>query len=99
MTVSISMFRREARNWLEANAPSAPPPAEGPAPRDYVLAWLSKQAQGGWAGVSWPKEVGGRGASVREQIVWFEECARAGAPSPLNASLVGVNPARQPLLP
>jgi alkylation response protein AidB-like acyl-CoA dehydrogenase len=98
MAVSISTFRREARRWLEANVPAEPPPEDGPASRDYVLAWQRAQAAGGWAGIAWPKEVGGRGLSVLEQIVWFEEYARAGAPSPLNASFVGLNHAGPTLI-
>src|SRR3546814_17405029 len=91
MTGSISAFRQEARRWLEANVPKTPSPEDGPASRDYVLAWQKTQAQGGWAGIAWPKELGGRGLSVLEQIVWFEEYARAGAPSPLHASFVMLN--------
>ena len=64
----MSDFRREARQWLEANTPTDPPPEDGPASRDYVLAWLKKQARGGWTGIAWPKQVGGRGLSVLEQI-------------------------------
>ena len=33
----------------------------------------------------WPKEYGGRGASLMEQLIWYEEYARAGAPEPLDA--------------
>jgi alkylation response protein AidB-like acyl-CoA dehydrogenase len=98
MTVAMSNFRREARQWLEANTPTDPPPEDGPASREYVLAWQRKQARGGWVGLAWPKEVGGRGLSVLEQIVWFEEYARAGAPSPLNASFVGLNHAGPTLI-
>jgi alkylation response protein AidB-like acyl-CoA dehydrogenase len=98
MRDSIASFRREARAWLEANVPSAPAPEDGVASRDYVLAWQRAQASGGWAGIAWPKEVGGRGLSVLEQIVWFEEYARAGAPSPLNASFVGLNHAGPTLI-
>lgn len=98
MTGSISTFRSEARQWLKANVPSEPPPEDGPASREYVLAWQRTQAQGGWAGLNWPKEVGGRGLSVLEQIIWFEEYARAGAPSPLNASFVGLNHAGPTLI-
>jgi alkylation response protein AidB-like acyl-CoA dehydrogenase len=98
MTAAITDFRREARAWLEANVPSEPSPEDGPASRDYVLNWQRTQARGGWAGIAWPKEVGGRGLSVLEQIVWFEEYARAGAPSPLNASFVGLNHAGPTLI-
>jgi alkylation response protein AidB-like acyl-CoA dehydrogenase len=98
MTAADSNFRREARQWLEANAPSEPSPEDGPASREYVLAWQRKQAQGGWAGIAWPRDVGCRGLSVLEQIVWFEEYARADAPSPLNASFVGLNHAGPTLI-
>ena len=98
MTDANSNFRRAAREWLEANVPAEPPPEDGPASRDYVLAWQQRQARGGWAGIAWPTSVGGRGLSVLEQIVWFEEYARAGAPSPLNASFVGLNHAGPTLI-
>jgi alkylation response protein AidB-like acyl-CoA dehydrogenase len=98
MPTSIDIFRQEARKWLEANVPAEPSPEDGPASRAYVLAWQKAQAAGGWAGLAWPKEVGGRGLSVLEQIVWFEEYARAGAPSPLNASFVGLNHAGPTLI-
>ncbi len=98
MSDSISTFRRKARAWLKANVPAELAPEDGPASRDFVLAWQKAQAAGGWAGIAWPKEVGGRGLSVLEQIVWFEEYARAGAPSPLNASFVGLNHAGPTLI-
>jgi alkylation response protein AidB-like acyl-CoA dehydrogenase len=98
MPTSIDTFRQEARRWLEANVPTEPSPEDGPASRDYVLAWQRAQADGGWAGLAWPTAVGGRGLSVMEQIVWFEEYARAGAPSPLNASFVGLNHAGPTLI-
>jgi alkylation response protein AidB-like acyl-CoA dehydrogenase len=98
MSVSISNFRLEAREWLEANVPADQSPEDGPASRDFVLAWQRAQAAGGWAGIAWPKELGGRGLSVLEQIVWFEEYARAGAPSPLSASFVGLNHAGPTLI-
>ena len=89
--MSIADFRAEARAWLAANVPSGPSPEEGPAYRAFVLGWQQTQARGGWGGIAWPQELGGRGLSVLEQIVWFEEYARAGGPSPLDASFVGVN--------
>jgi alkylation response protein AidB-like acyl-CoA dehydrogenase len=98
MTPTTTDFRRQARTWLAANVPKQPAPEDGPASRDYVLAWQKTQAQGGWAGIAWPRELGGRGLSVLEQIIWFEEYARAGAPSPLNASFVGLNHAGPTLI-
>jgi len=95
---SLTRFRREARQWLETHVPAEDPPLDGKAARDFVLAWQKTQAEHGWAGIAWPKEVGGRGLTVLEQIVWFEEYARAGAPSPLNASFVGLNHAGPTLI-
>jgi alkylation response protein AidB-like acyl-CoA dehydrogenase len=98
MTDSISSFRHSARAWLAEHAPKVPPPPDGPESRDYALAWQRTQAEGGWAGIAWPKDVGGRGASVLEQIVWFEEYARAAAPSPLGPTFVGLNHAGPTLI-
>ena len=98
MTASMTSFRLEARRWLEAHVPATPSPEDGVASREYVLAWQKTQAHGGWAGLAWPQEIGGRGLSVLEQIVWFEEYARAGAPSPLNAAFVGLNHAGPTLI-
>lgn len=98
MNASISEFRLAARTWLAANVPPAAAPLEGPGQRAFVLAWQKRQAEGGWAGISWPTAFGGRGATVLEQIIWFEEYARAGAPSPLDATFVGLNHAGPTLM-
>jgi alkylation response protein AidB-like acyl-CoA dehydrogenase len=94
----VEQFRAEARAWLEANAPAELPPVDGPESRTYALAWQRSQAAGGWAGLSWPKEFGGRGLSVLEQIVWSEEYARVRAPSTLNALFVALNHAGPTLM-
>ena len=72
-------FRQEAREWLSANAPKEPPPPEhdSAACRAYALAWQRQQYEGGWAGVAWPKEYGGRGLSAIHQLIWQEELYRA----------------------
>jgi alkylation response protein AidB-like acyl-CoA dehydrogenase len=98
MTSSLSTFRHQARSWLAQNVPQSAPPSDGPASRDYALAWQRTQAQGGWAGIAWPTEMGGRGATILEQIVWFEEYVRAGAPSPLDPTFVGLNHAGPTLI-
>ncbi|HET8933485.1 MAG TPA: acyl-CoA dehydrogenase family protein [Polyangiales bacterium] len=98
MTDSIANFRQQARAWLASNVPRTAPPIDGPESREYALAWQGAKARGGWAGIAWPKEMGGRGASVLEQIVWFEEYVRAGAPSPLDPTFVAVNHAGPTLM-
>ncbi len=42
--------------------------------------WEQKLAEGGWTCIGWPKEHGGRGCSIEQQVVFHEEYARAGAP-------------------
>jgi len=83
-------FRDEVRTWIEANKPREGQPEEGQAMREYDLAWQRKQYEGGWAGISWPKEYGGRGLSTVEQLIWFEESAKAGAPQ-AGSCFVGLN--------
>lgn len=98
MTSPIPIARREVRAWLAANVPSTPAPLEGPQSRAFVLSWQKKQAESGLACLTWPTEFGGRGASVLEQLLWYEELARAGAPSPLSAAFVGLNHAGPTLI-
>src|SRR5271163_1202501 len=42
--------------------------------------WQAKLYAAGWAGIAWPREFGGRGAGLIEQIIYNEEYARARAP-------------------
>ncbi|HEX7759165.1 MAG TPA: acyl-CoA dehydrogenase family protein [Caulobacteraceae bacterium] len=98
MREDIAAFRQQARDWLGANVPAGRAPYDGAEGRAFALAWQKRQAEGGWAGIAWPREVGGRGLSVLEQIVWYEEYARAGAPSSLNALFVGLNHAGPTLI-
>lgn len=98
MTDSLSEFRREAREWLKANVPTELSPGDGLAYREFVLKWQKAQSRGNWLGIAWPKEFGGRGLSVLEQIAWFEEYARAGAPTPLDASFISLNHAGPTLI-
>lgn len=77
-TAEDETFRLEAREWLSANAPKAPPPEhDNEAYRAYALDWQRKQYEGGWAGLAWPKEYGGRGLSSIHQLIWQEELVRA----------------------
>jgi alkylation response protein AidB-like acyl-CoA dehydrogenase len=87
----LAAFRAEARSWLEANIPAYSAPLDGPESRLFVLDWQRCMYEGGWAGLTWPSAYGGRSLSVAQQIVWFEEYARSGAPSTHNASFVGMN--------
>jgi alkylation response protein AidB-like acyl-CoA dehydrogenase len=89
-TAAEEAFRAEARAWLAANMPRTPRPTELRARAEYDLAWQRRMHDGGWAGIAWAREYGGRGASLMEQLVWYEEYARAGAPD-ISTLFVGLN--------
>ena len=76
-------FRDELREWLAANNPGREP-AGDEAAFHFRLGWQRKLHDAGWAGVSWPKEYGGRGATLVEQAIFNEEVVRARTPSVAN---------------
>ena len=79
-------FRLEVRAWLQKNLPPGcgNPGFRGPETADERMAftreWQGTLYKGGWAGLSWPTEFGGRDLSILEQLIWSEEYARAWAP-------------------
>jgi alkylation response protein AidB-like acyl-CoA dehydrogenase len=97
LTSTEQQFRDEFRAWLTANVP--PEWTVGGLDAEhrddfinYLRDWQRKLYEGGWAGISWPREYGGRGASLMEQAIFQEELARANAPQligTIGLSLVG----------
>ena len=77
-------FRDELRAWFDANDPGEEP--DGDEDRRYVWRrdFQRRLAEGGWAAVHWPREYGGRGATLTESAIFFEELGRSGAPLPAN---------------
>jgi alkylation response protein AidB-like acyl-CoA dehydrogenase len=75
-------FREDVRDWLRANRPGHERPGDGDSAGQiaYDRAWQRTQYDGGWAGLSWPKEYGGRGLTPVEQLIWSEEYASADCP-------------------
>ena len=86
LTAEEQAFRTEARTWLRDNLPTEPRPPEGPEMREFDLAWQRTLYEGGWAGISWPVEYGGRGLNDIQQMIWYEEFAKANPPFTLNNS-------------
>src|SRR5262249_1015307 len=78
------LFREEVRDCLASDVPSGPRPLAGAQAAAFDRAWQRRQWEGGWAGIDWPKEHGGRGLGLTQQLIWLEEYARAGAPPPGN---------------
>ena len=90
-TAEEQAFRDEVRTWLREHVPAEPRPhGDRPDSREFDLAWQRTQYDGGWAGISWPAEFGGRGLSTIQQMIWYEEYARADAPW-IGACFVGIN--------
>lgn len=83
-------FRHELRSWLKANVPPTATqlrhlqPQASPADLAFLKTWQRKVYEGGWAGISWPVEYGGRGASLVERMIFDEEMAAHKAPALLN---------------
>ncbi len=76
-------FRRELRGWLSEVLPRLPEAAGGHGSDASVALgqrWDRLLFEAGYAGLSWPAEYGGRGLGVVEEVIFYEECARAGAP-------------------
>ena len=82
-TPEEARFREEVRSWLEANLPDELRGHRGGEARfdgPEVRAWSRALYAGGWSGIAWPEEYGGRGLGPRFQAIYLEEEARAEAP-------------------
>ncbi len=81
-------FRDELRAWLEARKADGSIPETGGKTLDEAVelgkAWQRTLYDGGWCGVHWPKEYGGRSAGLIEQIIFQEELGRIGSPQLIN---------------
>jgi alkylation response protein AidB-like acyl-CoA dehydrogenase len=78
-------FRDELREWLAANPPGEPPDHnDEDAHYAWRRDWQRRLADGGWASVHWPVEYGGRGATLTQSAIFFEELGASGAPLPAN---------------
>ncbi|HEV2755752.1 MAG TPA: acyl-CoA dehydrogenase [Actinomycetota bacterium] len=82
-TLSEAAFRAELRAWMDANLPedwANRGPSSGRGHEETSRAWARKLFEGGYAGLTWPKEYGGAGAPYTHQAIFLEEVARAEAP-------------------
>ena len=77
-------FRDELRAWFAENPPGDEPEHDEDAHYAWRRDFQRRLADGGWAAVHWPREYGGRGATLTESAIFFEELGRAGAPLPAN---------------
>ncbi len=80
-------FRREIAGWLEENLSGEFESVRGrggPGDEHALFeerhAWERRLGEAGWIGIGWPESVGGRDLSLGQQVVFYEEYARAGGP-------------------
>jgi alkylation response protein AidB-like acyl-CoA dehydrogenase len=95
-TPEQAAYRAQVRAWLEQHKSEAPV-LKGPGALEdeaEILAarraWQGRLAEGGLAGVTWPKEYGGQGLGPIEQVICNQEIARAKVPGILDAIGVGM---------
>ncbi|HLM86142.1 MAG TPA: acyl-CoA dehydrogenase family protein [Solirubrobacteraceae bacterium] len=95
-TPEQAAYRAQVRSWLDAHKREAPV-LQGPGAiedEDEIIAarrvWQGKLAEGGLAGVTWPKEYGGQGRGPIEQVICNQEIGNAKVPGILDAIGVGM---------
>ncbi|MFE9565638.1 acyl-CoA dehydrogenase [Streptomyces sp. NPDC006487] len=85
-------FRARLRVWLAKELPGLPPkpsPDDWPGRRAYDAGWQRRLYDAGYAGLHWPVDAGGRGATPTQHLIFLEETERAGAPY-VGANFVGL---------
>jgi alkylation response protein AidB-like acyl-CoA dehydrogenase len=92
LTAAEQAFRDEVRGWLRDNRPVW---ADGD--REEPEAWLEHRRewqrslhQAGYVGLNWPREYGGRGATLMEQLIVNQEMIAARAPDAINVIGLGM---------
>ena len=80
-------FRHEIATWLERELSGdfANVRGRGGSGDDSALiqerkAWERRMGEASWIGLGWPADLGGRGLSLTQQVIFYEEYARAGGP-------------------
>ncbi|MFF3862382.1 acyl-CoA dehydrogenase family protein [Streptomyces sp. NPDC002209] len=85
-------FRARLRAWLAKvlpELPARPSPDDWPGRRAYDAGWQRRLYDAGYAGLHWPVDAGGRGATPTQHLIFLEETERAGAPY-VGANFVGL---------
>eukprot|EP00456_Euglypha_rotunda_P029206 TRINITY_DN2290_c0_g1_i5.p2 TRINITY_DN2290_c0_g1~~TRINITY_DN2290_c0_g1_i5.p2 ORF type:complete len:397 (-),score=82.68 TRINITY_DN2290_c0_g1_i5:1437-2627(-) len=93
-TPAETQFRADLQAWLADALPegwgeTVFEPEDEDERAMFRLGWEKKLHSGGWSGINWPTEYGGRGATLVERAIFAEEMARARAPEGIN--IIGHN--------
>ena len=98
-------FRKELCDWLDENTkelrqrrsrlgplgPAGALPAQGESDevQEFTRWWHKKLYDAGYVGIAWPKEYGGRGATLMEQVIFNEEMSKRRMPSGVGGLGIG----------
>jgi alkylation response protein AidB-like acyl-CoA dehydrogenase len=92
LSASEKQFRDEVRAWLKTNKPRQEETVEPGNKKwiDHRRAWQKKLFEAGYIGITWPKEYGGRGGTLMEQLIFNDEMILAQTPEPVNVIGLGM---------
>ncbi|HIA48836.1 MAG TPA: acyl-CoA dehydrogenase [Candidatus Hydrogenedentes bacterium] len=89
-------FRDQVRSWMDETIPGDYGSDAWPVPEDpqeqmqEIKDWMLKVHEGGWSGINWPKEFGGRECSPIELFIYQDEMSKYITPPPMNTIGVGM---------
>ena len=92
-TPEEAKFRAELRDWFDKNIPegwSERGPSSGRDAEEVSREWARNLHEGGYAGITWPKDFGGAGLPYTYQAIFLEESARAETPNHIGVIGLGM---------
>jgi len=92
-TPDEAAFRKELRAWISDNLPDGwreSAPTSGRMDEPVSREWSKRLYDAGYAGLTWPKEYGGRDAPYTHQAIFLEESARAETPEHIGVIGLGM---------
>jgi alkylation response protein AidB-like acyl-CoA dehydrogenase len=82
-------FRAAFRSWLATHLPTDPAPLGGPERARFWRDWHRALYEGGWMGLSWPVEYGGRGLPAMYEAIFNDEIGASGGPPAPHVGFLG----------
>jgi alkylation response protein AidB-like acyl-CoA dehydrogenase len=86
LPAAVVAFRDEVREWLAANVPGPLPPMDSTEGFEPHREWERRLASARLSAVTWPREYGGRDASLLEWVIFEDEYYASGAPGRVSAN-------------
>jgi len=87
-TEAEEQFRKEAADWLSSQMSGEFADIRGISTltekAERRKEWEQHLGENGWSCIGWPRQWGGRDATLAQQVIFAEEYARAGVPGRVN---------------